>query len=201
MATLRNLAVHLLRNTASLVAYKRLGDMFGVSADLAKTYVNYLQEAFLFHLLPLYRMKAAERVRNPDKVHAGDAGVRKRVQLSSTPDKGKLLETHVHNHLLRQYEEGLFYWKQSGEVDFIIRRGNSICGFVQVAYGNLDEPNLLKREIRSLQEGLKQYAQAKAYLIVWEVPKNWDEKRHDPIVLLPFWQFLLSDCLPGLPPT
>lgn len=125
-------------------------------------------------------------------------GMRKRVQLSSTPDHGKVLGTHVHNHLLRQYGEGLFYWKQSSEVDFIICRGNSIVGFIQVAYENLEEPKVLEREIRSLREGLKQYPHTKAYLIVWDVPKKWDKNRHNPIILLPFWQFLLSDPLPDL---
>lgn len=118
---LKSIAVHVLTNTSTFITYKRLADIFQVSQDLAQAYLNYLSEAFIIKTLSFYSLKASERVRNPVKVHAMDLGLRKIASLSASTDETKLLETQVHNTLLRREKEGLFYWKREGEIDGLTR--------------------------------------------------------------------------------
>ncbi len=188
---LRSIAIHLLTNTASLLSYKRLSDIFQVSVDLVESYVQYLHEAFVIDTLHIYRLKAAERIRNPLKIHAYDLGLRKVVSLSTSPDYGKLVETIVHNHLLSLEQDGLFYWRGVGEIDFVTQKGIATDKLIQVAYGNLDEVKTLTRELKPLQEGLKQYPNAMPYLITWEWPKRLESDIVHGIKILPLWHFLL----------
>lgn len=68
--TLRNIAVFLLTQTATLISYKRLCGLFNVSQDLVQAYCHYVQKAFLLELLPFYSLTTAERIRQPFKAHA-----------------------------------------------------------------------------------------------------------------------------------
>lgn len=190
---LRNIAIHLLTNTATLVSYKRLGDIFQVSADLAKNYTHYLNEAFIIDLLSFYSLKASERTRNPLKVHAIDLGIRKVISLSTSPDLSKLLETQVYTHCLRKYKDRIFYWKGKGEVDLIIQEETTISQLIQVVYQDLENENVLKREINSLKEAMKNYPKAKPYLITWELPNKINTTMLDGIEIIPLWHFLLMD--------
>ncbi len=189
---LRSIAIHLLTNTASLLSYKRLSDIFQVSTDLVETYVQYLHEAFVIDTLHIYRLKASERARNPLKIHAYDLGLRKVVSLSTSPDYGKLLETIVHNHLATLEQDELFYWKGLGEIDFVTQKGITTDKLIQVAYENLTDPKTLARELKPLQEGLKQYPKANPYLITWEWPKHLETDRVQGIKIVSLWHFLLS---------
>lgn len=188
---LRNIAIYLLTNTACLLSYKRLSEIFQISTDLAKAYVQYLKEAFVIHDLSIFRLKAAERARNPLKIHAGDLGLRKVVSLSTSPDAGKLLETVVHNHMMTLEPEGLFYWKDEGEIDILTRKGIHVENLIQVAHNNLTDTRILNRELKSLQEGLKDYPKAKPYLITSAWPEGLDMEKVEGVTVLPLWYFLL----------
>ena len=172
---------------------KRLSEIFQVSADLAQSYVHYLHEAFIANLSPYYSLKAAERTRNPQKIYANDLGLRKVVQLATSPDHGKLIETQVYNHLLRKRQADVFYWKGKGEIDFLVQEGIVVTQLIQVAYQGLDDPKVIAREVSSLYEGMAQYKNAKAYLIVWEIPEGFDAKQFENIEILPLWHFLLQE--------
>ena len=74
--------------SACLVSYQRLARSFGVSLDLTRAYCGHLQEAFLVDFLPYFSLKAAERRRRPQKVHAVDVGLRRVVSLSASEDRG-----------------------------------------------------------------------------------------------------------------
>ena len=56
----------------------------------------------------------------------------------------------------------------------------------------LDDPLIMKRETNSLYEALKKYPHAKAKLIAWNVPSNFDLKQYKYIEIIPLWRFLLT---------
>ena len=123
VSTLRAIAVHLLSQTANLVSFQRLSKPFGVSLDLARSYCSHLAEAFLVSFAPFFSLKATERQRHPNKVHAVDTGLRNTVCLSASPDRGRLAETAVFGALERSFSGDLYYWQGQGEVDVVVRRG------------------------------------------------------------------------------
>ena len=189
---LRNIAIHLLTNTSTLITYKRLADVFQVSQNLALSYVSYIKEAFMVSTLDFYSLKASERVRNPLKVHAIDLGLRKIASLSASKDETKLIETQVHNALLRYQENDLYYWKGAGEIDMLTQKGGVVTALYQVAYAGLDRENVERREFGGLQQAMEKFPHASASLITWSLDDKINEKKYSDISVKPLWHFLLG---------
>lgn len=187
VTVLRNLAVHLLSHTSDLISYHRLANLFGISLEMTSNYCHYLQEAFIIDFIPFYSLKVAERNRHPKKVHACDLGIRHVASFTHSPDSGKLIETLVYQHLQRQFRDDIFYWKGKQEIDFVLRKGNTISSMIQVAYDNLSDPLIWQREIDALEEASQQFKHAKPMLIAGKLPKSHQQP------LVPLWYFLLTD--------
>jgi hypothetical protein len=60
----------------------------------------------------------------------------------------------------------LYYWEGKTEVDFVLREGQKISELVNVCY-SLNKKSLV-REIKSLEEGMSEFKNAKAKIIYWE---------------------------------
>lgn len=190
MQALRALAVHLLAQTANLVSLQRTARTFGVSLDLARTYLGHLQEAYLVESLPYYSLKVTERQRHPQKVHAVDLGLRNAVCLSETPDRGRLAETSVTSALRRDPDNDLFYWKADGEVDLLVRRGNRVKALVQVVCEGLDDEAsaVRKRETAPFAAGRAAYPEARCVLVVGRgVGPDLPD-----VDVMPLWRLLLE---------
>jgi len=186
VSILRNIAVHLLTQTASLISATRIANLFQISLEMSRSYSAFLQESFLVDFLPFYSMKTSERNRNPQKVHACDLGIRQIVSIAETPDYGRMVETVVYQHLQRILGGDIFYWKGKQEIDFVIRQGNTITALLQVAYDNLDEPKILARECNALEDGKTRFPKAETTLVTAKMPKTKNE------IMTPLWVFLLS---------
>jgi uncharacterized protein len=188
-ATLRNVAVFLLTQTASLISFQRVAKIFGVSLHLAQAYCQYLQEAFLVDLASFCSRKVAERNRNPQKVHAVDVGLRNAVSLAHSEDKGRLMETMVYNAIQRNVNDGVFYWKRDVEVDLLVRRGNSIETMIQVVAEGLECDDVQQRELLALEEAGKQFSHAKKIIITGKPLKKPISTKME---IIPLWKYLLS---------
>lgn len=167
---LRNLATYLLGQTASLVSFQRLAQIFEISKAAARAYCGYLEQAFLVSFVTFYTLKTAERQRRPTKVHAIDTGLRNAVSLSATPDRGRLMETAVHNQLLQERYDGLFYWKGEGEVDLAVRRGLGLRSLIQVTDEGLLEPAARRRELEALREAALAFPHAEPMVVAGALP-------------------------------
>lgn len=195
---LRNIAIHLLTNTSTLISYKRLADVFQVSQDLASSYVGYLKEAFMVSTLDFYSLKASERVRNPIKVHAIDLGLRKVASISASLDETKLIETQVHNALRQTQEEDLYYWKDKGEIDMLSQKGGMVTALYQVVYAGLDREAVEKRELGGLVAAMKQFPKASGTLVAWSPYADIHQQQYPHIAIKPLWQYLLEIDQPTL---
>jgi predicted AAA+ superfamily ATPase len=167
---LRNLATFLLGQTASLVSFQRLAQIFEISKAAAQAYCGYLEEAFLVSFVTFYTLKTAERLRRPRKVHAIDTGLRNAVTLSATPDRGRLMETAVYNMLMRGRHDGLFYWKGEGEIDLAERRGLGLRRLIQVTDEGLLDPTARRRELRPLKEAAQAFPHAEPLVVAGALP-------------------------------
>lgn len=186
---LRNIAVHLITQTASLFSISRLAKLFQISQHKASNYCQFIQEAFLVDYLPYFSLKTAERQRHPQKVHVNDVGLRHIASVSLTQDYGRLAETLVYQHIQRQAYGYLFYWKGQQEIDFVVQKGNDIQSVIQVAYDNLDKTRTRGRELASLDEAQAVFSGASTQLVVGKMPQSPDKR------MIPLWLFLLDDGL------
>ncbi|MBN2498885.1 MAG: ATP-binding protein [Deltaproteobacteria bacterium] len=172
LVSLRALAVHLMSQSARLVSFQRLSRVFGVSLDMVRHYCQYLDEAFLIRLLPYYSLKAGERQRRPQKVHALDTGLRNAVALSGSPDLGHVAETAVFSELLKRGDADLHYWKGRGEVDLLLRRGTRVHQLIQVAVEGLEREEVRRRELMALEEARKRFRKAESLLLCDRAPEG-----------------------------
>ena len=186
VVVLRNIAVHLITQTACLCSINRIANIFGISLEMASTYCHYIAESFLVDFVPYFSLKTAERQRNPQKIHVSDLGFRKIASLSTSPDHSKLIETTLYHALKRQHRDDIFYWKKEHEVDFVIRSGNEIASIIQVA-DQFDDPATLTREIKSLDIAQQKFPHATSKLVAARLPKTKDAR------IVPLWQELLKD--------
>jgi predicted AAA+ superfamily ATPase len=190
--TLRNLAIHLFGQTSSLLTFNRLANLFSVSTDLIKTYCHYFQEAYLLDLIPFFSLKVAERNRNPQKMHVIDLGLRNRFHVSGSPDKGKLIETLVYNHLRSNTDKALYYWKNNGEIDFLTHQGNQVHQLIQVMHDGVTEKPVFEREIKALEEAREKFPGAKGLLVINKIPRTWVAPKISGIEFVSLWHFILS---------
>ena len=185
IALLRNLAVYLMTQTASLVSYNRIANQFGISIEKSRSYCACLQEAFLVEYLPFFSLKTAERNRHPFKVHAVDLGLRNVVALSCSEDKGRLIETAVCHHLKTKYQTDLYYWKSEQEIDFLRYQKNEVVELVQVVLRG-DSEMTLHRELSALSSAKKCFPKASESIVLGKLPKNPNK------LMVALWRFLLS---------
>jgi predicted AAA+ superfamily ATPase len=102
-------------------------------------------------------------------------------------DIGYKLENAVAAKLRQKYTD-IFYYSNKFEVDFLIATHNSIL-FYNIA-DNIDDVDTARREITSLEKGLKSFPSTKAYLILKE---QTERKITAPIEVVPIIEFLLED--------
>jgi predicted AAA+ superfamily ATPase len=192
LPSLRALAVHLMTLTASLVSFTRLSRVLGISADQARAYCGYLEEAFLVELLPYLSLKLALRRRHPKKVHAVDTGLRNAACLTGSPDLGRLAETAAFRALRAEGGGELSYWRGQGEVDLARRVGTRIDALVQVAW-SVEDAGTLEREVAGLEETGAEHAGARKVLVVARPLGDRGRDLPASIEVIPLWRFLLGE--------
>ena len=85
-----------------------------------------------------YSIKAQSR--NPKKVYSIDLGIYNQIKTTFTEDYGRQLENVVFLYLRRKFKE-IFYFKKTGECDFIVMTKGKINRCVQVCY-RIDDLNM-----------------------------------------------------------
>lgn len=80
------------------------------------------------------------------------------------------METAVHNTLMRERHDGLFYWKGEGEIDLAIRHGLSLRSLIQVTDEGLLDPNARRRELRPFAEAAVALPHAEPLVVAGALP-------------------------------
>lgn len=158
--TLADIANSMLDLFCQEVSYAQIQKQFGLgSLHTSKKYIHYLQEAYLFRLLPLYTFKSGEK-QSLRKCYAIDpAFITNHEDFLQTPNLGWRLENVVAVELMRRMNseiEQLFYLRKhkSFEVDFVRTKMGRVEELIQVTY-NFQDPavKLYNREIGGLLKG------------------------------------------------
>lgn len=158
--TLADIANCMLDLFCQEVSYAQIQKQFELgSLHTAKKYIHYLQEAYLFRLLPLYTFKSGEK-RSLRKCYAIDpAFITNHEDFLQTPNLGWRLENVVAVELMRRMNseiEQLFYLRKhkSFEVDFVRTKMGHVEELIQVTYDFQDPTvKLYNREVGGLLKG------------------------------------------------
>lgn len=170
------LSTHLINNFSSPYSLRKVQKILNLkSVTTTEKYTAYLEEAYIIVSLLGYSAKSGDRVRSPRKAYAIDNGFISAKAVRHSPDIGKLMENLVFMELVKRGKKpnrDVFYYKtrNNREVDFIIRKEIITEELIQVTY-QLQNPDVEKRETRSLIEAAGELKVNKLTLI------TWDEKR------------------------
>src|SRR3989338_659267 len=136
-------------NDAKSLGYK-------IGKDTIHLYLQYLEEAFLCFLVPIYSKSERATHNRSKKIYAIDTGLIHAVSLHSNDLYGKLFENLIYLDLRRQQKKVYFYKTKEGfEIDFITvdQEGRRAC--IQVCWDMSDEETVA-RETRALSAAKKE---------------------------------------------
>jgi len=179
-----DLAIYLLTNSASLFTTRKLRNFTGLSIDSIRDYLSYLEDSFLIETTEnfSYSLKETKHVQKPKKAYCIDNGMRNIVGFRFLKEEGKLAENTVFLELKRREKEP-YYWKERGEVDFVIKEKNNSLTAINVTYTN----EINERETKALKEFKKKFKKTKKLLLI---TKDL-EKKENGIEYVPLWKWLL----------
>ena len=110
--------------------------------------------------------------------------MRNAVSFKFSKDEGKLVENLVFIELKRK-EKDIYYWKNKGEVDFILKEKDQSLNAINVSF--TEEIN--EREIKALLEFKKEFKKVKELILITKEI----EKEENRIKFIPLWKWLLVD--------
>jgi predicted AAA+ superfamily ATPase len=188
---IRELCLFLASNLGSIHSYNRLQNLIGVkSLNTVKTYLEILEEVFLFFRINLFDHSIKRQIYNPSKIYIIDTALGNSVSFKFSENIGHIYENLVFLELKRRNKE-IYYWKskKGKEVDFLIKKGLNIEEAIQVSY-NLNYKKTLDREIESLLMAKDEF-KIKYLSIITEDEEMEKEIEGVKIRIIPLWKWLL----------
>jgi len=188
---IRELCLFLASNLGSIHSYSRLQNLIGVkSINTVKTYLEILEEAYLFYRINLFDYSIKRQIYNPSKIYIIDTALGNSISFKFSENIGHIYENLVFLALKRRDKE-IYYWKskKGKEVDFLIKKGLNIEEAIQVSY-NLNYKKTLDREIESLLIAKDEF-KIKHLSIITEDEGAEKEIGDVKIRVIPLWKWLL----------
>ena len=187
---IRELCLFLASNLGSIHSYNKLLSLIGVkSINTVKSYLEILEEVFLFFQINLFDYSIKRQIYNPSKIYIIDTALGNSISFKFSENIGHIYENLVFLELKRRNKE-IYYWKskKGKEVDFLIKRGLKIDGAIQVSY-NLNDKKTLDREIESLLMAKDEF-KIKYLTIITEDEDMEKEIGNTKIKIIPLWKWL-----------
>lgn len=180
---INELTIYLLSNISNLFTIRKIRNHTGLSIDSIRDYTSYLSDAFLVDIVPGFSYSYKDQISGPKKAYCIDTGLRNISGFSFSKDIGRLAENVVFSELKRNTKE-IYYWKNRGEVDFVIKDKDNMLTAINVTFTDDINP----RETESLIEFKNEFAGRITDLIL--ITKD-TEKKVDDISHVPLWKWLL----------
>lgn len=122
---LRQLAQILFESAGSELSQRRVAASLGMSVGTVAPYLEAIESAYLAFSCPYFAYSERKRLARNKKYYPVDTGLR-RVSVTPTgADRGKQLECATFVLLRRRFRD-VCYWRDGGEVDFVVTRGREV---------------------------------------------------------------------------
>ena len=116
---LRQLAQMLFESAGSELSVRRAAAAIGMTDDTTALYLQAIESAYLAFACPFFAWSARKRAARQKKYYPVDTGLRRVAVTRTGADRGKQLECATFLALRRRFRE-VFYWRDRGEVDFVV---------------------------------------------------------------------------------
>ncbi len=184
---LKSLAKYYLTNFSSPGSYRRIAKFLGLSLDSTERYSAYMTEAYLLFFVQKHSYSLKEQEVSPRVAYGIDAGLINITGFRFSDNLGKLYENTVFLTLLEKGKE-LYYYKNKGECDFLIKEKQRIVSTIQVSYEIKENK---EREVRGLLEAMNEF-KLKEGLIITEEMDEEEIVEGKKITYIPLWKWLLN---------
>lgn len=180
------LGVFLCSNVGKPFSYSRMGSLLEIkSVRTVIDYCDYLEESYLFDLIPMYSPSIRKQLANPKKAFCVDPGLASANSLSFSKDLGRKLENYVYLHLRRSFKDIQYFQNKDSECDFVVKWNEEIIGAVQVCW-ELNSDNL-QREIKGLKAAMGNTQAPKGVLLTWN-----QEDLLEGLAVIPVWKWMMK---------
>ena len=184
-----SIALYLISNAGKEFSYTNIKNTFGVgSVNTVMDYISWFEDSYLLFTVPKFSWSLKSVAINPKKVYVIDTGFGDANSLSFSNDTGRLFENAVYLQLRRTYKE-LYYFREKGECDFVVKESNKVTNAIQVCTELSQET--LPRELNGLVEALTFFDLEEGIIITMhqedEIIK--DEKK---IHVIPAWKWFVN---------
>jgi predicted AAA+ superfamily ATPase len=151
-------------------------------------FITYLEDSYILFTIPQFAYSMKKQIVRPRKVYAIDTKMITENSTALSENKGTILENIIFLQLKRQGKE-IYYYKEKGECDFIIKEKNKITKAIQVCY-DLNKENK-EREIEGLKQALIEFKVSEGTIIT---QKQEDEFKigEKTIKVIPAWKWMIS---------
>lgn len=163
---IKDLLLFLMSNIGQTISTYAIEKNLGIDSESGRRYLEYFQEAFLIDLVDFFSYKVKRQIYNPKKVYCIDTGLANSVSFKFSENSGWLLENLVYLQLKRQKKE-IYYWKNTTDVDFVIRKGYEAERIYNVVW-SLKNPRVFGREMDSLETAKKELGVKNSILLYKE---------------------------------
>lgn len=149
---LSDLAVILLSEPGKTISAKKTAAALGISQPTFRSFVQWLNDAFLILSVLPYLRSPREKLVADAKHYAYDVGLQASVSISTQLDRGRRLENLVAIELARRGYSLSYLHGDGWECDFIAQKTGMETLAIQVWSGEGEVP---KRELMGLENGMK----------------------------------------------
>jgi predicted AAA+ superfamily ATPase len=166
--------------------YKAIKQEQEVSKGTLLEYLSYLEDISLVYFLPLFSYSLKAQTVNPKKVYCLDNGLRNAVSFTFSKDEGRLAENLVFLELMRREKE-VYYWKNGGEVDFVVKEKDNSLTAANVTYSY----SIAEREVSALKKFSEEEEfapQIKELILLTKDTENTENG----ITYIPLWKWMLD---------
>ena len=124
-------------STGSEMSIRRIAAATGIAVDTAARYLEVCEDAHLLMSCPFFAFSERKRASMNRKYYPVDTGLRRLIVTRTGSDWGKMIECAAFLALRRHFD-AVSYWRERGEVDFVVQKGSQITP-IQVTW-NAPEP-------------------------------------------------------------
>ena len=187
---LMSIALYLISNVGKEFSFTNIKNTFGVgSVNTVIDYISWFEDSYLLFTVPKFSWSLKSVAINPKKVYVIDTGFGDANSLSFSNDTGRLFENAVYLQLRRTYKE-LYYFREKGECDFVVKEKNKVTNAIQVCTELSQET--LPRELNGLVEALTFFDLEEGIIITMHQEDEiiQDEKK---IHVIPAWKWFIPE--------
>jgi len=188
--SLKELTFYLVSNISTLISFNKLKELLKLgSVNTVKSYIDYLENSWLFFVVNKYAYSVKEQQIAAKKVYGIDTGLVGSVGFSFSENMGKLMENVVYLQLRRKRQD-IYYYKtaQDYEVDFFLPKENA---FIQVSQ-HFDAPETQERELRAITAAVLEQKEVTTHVVVTERDKQTIDREGLHIQVVPLYEWLLK---------